>query len=262
MFVHVDVKERRRPVGWAADLCPVCRDLRSFEVAEVRRVARVYLVPIGSGSLEGREITCADCKTVLPCPEEGYEAISKRRRDPAKLVELTNPELLERVDDWFARQERIAQATLSNRERVAEILSVLGALEHMAWLRSRGGPEEFAMAVSLIFFVLLLIVALASWTTAGFVLQVILLTSLLTSLCVGLILLLTHKPMSVSRHLVPRLVRALEPLEPTLDELADALALARRNGLRIGRYVNPRRLSRELARERRRPIVLAPPEFG
>lgn len=262
MFVHVDVKERRRSTGWVADLCPICRDLRSFEVAEVRRVARVYLVPIGSGTLEGREITCADCKSVLSFPDEGYAAISRRRREPAKLVELTNPALLERVDAWFERQERIAQSTLSSRERVAEILSVLGALEHMAWVRSRGGPEEFAMAVCVIFFVLMLILTLASWSNTGLVVQVILLTSLLTSFSVGLVLLLTYKPMSVSRHLVPRLVRALEPLEPTLDELGDAMALARRHGLRIGRYVNPRRISRELARERPRPVVLAPAKLG
>lgn len=262
MFVHVDVKERRRSVGWAADLCPICRDLRSFEVSEVRRVARVYLVPIGTGTLEGREITCADCKSVLAFPPEEYSAISKRRRDPAKLVELTNPALLDRMDAWFDRQERIAQSILSRRERVAEIVSVLSALEHMAWLRSRGGPEEFAMGICIVFFLLTLIVTLTTWTTVGFVLQVVLLTSLLTSLSIGLILMLTHRPMSVSRHLVPRIVRALEPLEPTFDELGDALALARRNGLRVGRYVNPRRLGRELARDRRRPVVLASPELG
>jgi hypothetical protein len=257
-YIHVDVKERRRPIGWVADLCPICRDLRAFEVNELRRVARVYFVPLGRGSLEGREITCVDCQSVLQAPEDGYEALSPRRRDPAQLVPMTNPGLLDRAGDWFERQHLVAMGTLSRGERTGEIVSVLRALDHMAWMRSRGGPEELLTALCVVVFFVVLIGTVVSWSgSPGWRIACAAMAAGMLALSTTMVL--THRSMAAGRHMLPRLVRALEPLEPTLEELDAALQFAQRQGLRIGRYVTGRRLLRELARERDRPVVLRAP---
>jgi hypothetical protein len=265
VYVHVDVKERRRQIGWVADLCPVCRDLRAFRVSEVRRVARVYLVPMGKGSLEGIEIACVDCGCVLPGAEAGYEAVSRRRREPSRLVEETNPALLDRSADWFERQRRVALGELSGRERVAEILRTLEALEHMAQRRSRGGAEEAIAAISVVVLIVLLIGAAAAWTPsvgASPAWRTIITAGAAGMLPLTAWLVFAHTSLAASRHVMPRLVRALAPLEPTLEELDGAVALARRAGLRIGRYVRPGAVLIELARERRQPTVLSPPGAG
>ena len=265
MYVHVDVKERRRPIGWVADLCPVCRDLRAFRVSEVRRVARVYLVPMGKGSLEGIEITCVDCECVLPGSEEGYESVSRRRRDPSRLVEETNPALLERSGAWFERQRRVALGELSERDRVAEILATLEALEHMALQRSRGGAEEAIAAICVVVLIVLIVGTAAAWTPsvgASPAWRTVLTAGAAGMLPVTAWLIFSHTSLAARRHLMPRLVRALAPLEPTLEELDSAFSLARRAGLRIARYLRPGAVLVELARERKQPTVLSPPGLG
>lgn len=258
MYIHVDVKERRRPIGWVADLCPICRDLRAFEVNELRRVARVYFVPLGRGSLEGCEITCVDCQSVMEAPEEGYEAVSNRRRDPAQLVSMTNPGLLDRAEDWFERQHKVAKGSLDKAERTREIVTVLRALDHMAWVRSRGGPEELLTALCIIVFFVVLIGTVMTWAGSP-TWRIVFAVTAAGMLAISTTLVLTHRSMAAGRHLLPRLVRALEPLEPTQDEIDAALMLAQRQGLRIGRYVTGRRVLREMASERRRPVVLKAP---
>jgi len=49
-------------------------------------------------------------------------------------------------------------------------------------------------------------------------------------------------------HLIPKLVRGLAPLQPTLEELSAVLAKCKAAGMLIGKKVKPDRLMVELAR--------------
>lgn len=262
MYVHVDVAHRRRSVGWAADLCPICRDLRAFQVLEVRRVTRVYFVPMGKGSLESHEIMCIDCGTVMIQPDEGYAGLSRRRRDPAKLVELTNPGILDRSEAWFERQQRVARGQLAPRERIAEILGVLRAVEYMTLHRPRNGLEEWATGLAIFVFVLMFFGAVLSWTissASGTGWRAAFTIGTIITLPLAAWLVFTHSGMAVRRLLTPRLVRALEALEPTQAELEEALMLGRRHGLLSARLLRARPLHQELTRDRSRPVVLGWP---
>lgn len=95
MFIFWGTKVKEKHIGYGADFCPMCRDIRQFRISRRGRSGHVYGFSIGSGELIGHSRTCMNCKIVLGAYPNNYLDLERR---PSKasietLVESTFPDI-------------------------------------------------------------------------------------------------------------------------------------------------------------------------
>src|SRR5689334_23177324 len=59
----------RTRIGFVANFCPICRELRPFRLMRLERVNHVYNQAIGPGQFTGHSILCCTCDLELAVPE-------------------------------------------------------------------------------------------------------------------------------------------------------------------------------------------------
>ena len=62
MFVLFWGRKRREDhLGFVADFCPICREVRPFRLLAIRMVPHLFFIPMGSGRLECHVRVCLEC---------------------------------------------------------------------------------------------------------------------------------------------------------------------------------------------------------
>lgn len=240
-------------MGLAADFCPICRDFRAFHVTEVRKVAHLYYVPLGRGSTLMREIECVGCRSLIGAGHRQYAAFSTN--DAADVVELareTNPDVMSMNRPRIDLEDRLAEGALTADERAALIAEPFQCLDYMVSKKLEKGSLSAAAALAIGAAVVLALTAVAAWTMpGGRVEAAILVTALAVAAAIAAGALLRFGPRRwVRRHIHPRLVAALLPLDPSLEEVARAVHESRRAKRMIGKRLSPTELFADLARAR------------
>lgn len=244
----------RKEMGLVADFCPVCRDFRAFHVTEVRKVAHLYWVPVGRGKTQVRELQCRVCASVMGTTDRDYPAYSKTfRADVVELARETNPDIMSLNRARLELEDRLAEGKLARADRdalIAEPFLVLNYMVHKKW-PSRGSMPVTA-GVAIIAALFLIPAAIATWVGgSGRMEPAVILTGLAgLALLTAVVSIVKGPGKWVRRHIHPRLVAALLPLDPAPEEVARVLEEVRRGKLTIGRRVKPAELSTDLARAR------------
>jgi hypothetical protein len=100
MLIIWGKKRVTKSLGYVADFCPLCRDVRAFELVRVGLAGHVYYLTLSEGELVGYERTCMQCRTVLNAQPDRYAHINYRAQPPGELAPITFPKLKE---FWAAR---------------------------------------------------------------------------------------------------------------------------------------------------------------
>jgi len=93
MFIVWGKKHVYKKMGFVADFCPLCRNVRPFQLDRVGLAGHVYYITVGKGELVGYAKTCMNCKTILNGNPDLYREVSKKLLEPAELQRLTFPDL-------------------------------------------------------------------------------------------------------------------------------------------------------------------------
>jgi len=237
-------------MGWVADFCPICRTLRAHEVLRIGAAGHIYFIAPGKGKLLGHEAICGGCDLPREINIEFYETVSKDRN--ASLEELeaeTFPAWRETWATHLQRKRKLESGTLSPDERcdlIEEAFLLLGySLERQETVRPLS-PTGRKVAIVMIACFFLLIAA--SILIDGFLFDSYGDLSLLPLVPLGVLFLATlyflgTRDLWYTRHrLRPQLARSLRPLQPTLEELEEALAEMKDHGLRIGKKLKARKI--------------------
>ena len=103
MFIVWGKTIKRQKLGFVADFCAVCRDLRTFQVKRIGSASHLYYISFGQGDLVGYERICGVCSTPVDAVPDTYTGMAKSFQPASELISETFPnyytvyrELLER----------------------------------------------------------------------------------------------------------------------------------------------------------------------
>jgi hypothetical protein len=135
---------RKRPAGFAADYCTVCREAAVMRVHEHRRVWTVYFVPVTAGRPFELWAACPTCTTRFLRPV-GHYATFLTATGPLDLAaERTNPRLAEEIRVRDAWEEVLLEGETDPQLRLTAIDEVIRSLEADAIRRQVSGWYESA----------------------------------------------------------------------------------------------------------------------
>jgi len=253
-------KEIQKKIGFRAEFCPICRNVKAHHAKELREVSHLYYVPLGRGEKRAYRVTCQECK-VDYYDTESEHLDTNRYADPlTDLIRDTNPEMVEELSDRMRMEGQIVENPMSleaeaREELIVEpILHLAGSLEVDA-----KGPTKIDG---------FMLKCLAGWV--GYVFVILSLTpwlgtlrplnrqlkqlgvELIVAVTISIVLaaialliwcLVTGKKRYLDNHIYPLLVKALRPLQPSREELTDAIYYIREMELEIGK-VDPEKLAK------------------
>ena len=131
-----------KQIGFVADYCRVCHDIRAFSVKRVSKAEHVFFIPLERGRLLEHRQTCRECGVESSCQRGKFLQIAKVC-DPSieRLIEETFPGVHQAYADRMA-QEREAVTVEPGDERDKRDALMMEAF-HIAESRFRGGsPAE------------------------------------------------------------------------------------------------------------------------
>jgi hypothetical protein len=244
MFIIHGTKRVEKKLGRVADFCPICRDLRPFDLTSVHMVSHLYFIPLGSGKLAGHFIKCRNCGVQLGA-EGGKYATAERRRvdDLEDLIHRTNPGLRAERADRLALEAEIRKGARLPAERREALLMepfvVLNPLVEMRFANSSSFDRQSGIGClgTVLVAVTLFI---ASFQFKGPKQdRVLLIAGILSGLGILYTFVQLHLgPSRYSHRVVGKsLLRALAPLEPSKEEIAMCLDRSRMLGFKIGKVL-------------------------
>lgn len=244
----------RRKLGLVAMACPICRDITSCELTSARRVRHLYYIPLSSGTLALYESKCQSCGLIRRHhPALEFTPVAEPLASMEELARVTNPAVLDQVEKLIQLGEQVRQGTLPPDRRVYFIADTLDAVTYMTELGGRKGRDESLQALSALGLILTLPATLiflfgdqklyagiAGILAAGFL-----------ALTIRLIL---RGPQDMLRKTTLPLLRvALEPLNPTREELDSAVALLQSDKSPMGKWVTGQQLEEGLRSSKAEP---------
>lgn len=237
MFIIFGKKTVYKKLGYVADFCPICRDLRPFTFRRVGSAPHIYYLTVTEGELIGYQKICEHCKTAFDADINLYKRILDVSVGLEAMIQETYPGLRNTYGVRLEQEARIRDTPLllSDEERMAQIRNVLDLLAPRAEAVFSGFVFDREVIFSLIagFLILVLGVPMGSKVMPdhpdAFA---------LIALAVAAFLLISQLATSgdryVKRQLLPALCQSLHQLRPNRAELTRALDGLKRQGYKLG----------------------------
>ncbi|MFQ5844275.1 MAG: hypothetical protein ACE5JG_04725 [Planctomycetota bacterium] len=250
MIVVWGTRIKRKPLGRVADFCAICRTVRPFRLSRVGATGHLYYVSFGWGRLLGHEIECETCGTRKDADAGAYSSVSKDPGDDAAtLTRKTHPGLEQKAAERLALEDRVRSQSLDDEERQDLLREPFYLLEPEVELQrkeQRLSPHRRRLGYLTLALLpaLLGLNALRAELGGELVEKALLGGGVLLGIGIAVFVYnkLTHLRVFLRRRIRPRLIGALAPLEPDLEELEATVQHLRDIELVIGRRVKPRRL--------------------
>ena len=137
-------KRKERTVGFAADFCPVCRQIQPVRVTRVGMVGHVYYISFGEGTLVGYQAKCNVCSLVFGTnPIKYQQTVLKAPTDIKELIQTTFPKIHEVYAERLSLEEqlRLHPNALSVEQREALVLEPLQFLSPLVEAKLTGRGE-------------------------------------------------------------------------------------------------------------------------
>jgi hypothetical protein len=249
-------KRKLKRIGIVADFCPICRAIQPIEVSSVSMVNHLYFLPLGSGKIVGFIGACKDCGIEWPVPAQKYpKTFDQEPNNFQELINNTYPNILDVYHKRLEIEERISKRkALTQEERenlLSEPFNVISPMlerqygESTKFDKKSGRSCAFTLLVPLVFFCIsifffnqvivdILKLAAALFTIAGII--------------ITLVFIFTTHPRYLQQIIYPALVKALYPLNPTIEELDGILARYKSLGLQIGKRIKAEKILEEMAK--------------
>jgi hypothetical protein len=242
MFIVWGKTIKRRKLGFVADFCAVCRDLRTFKVERIGSASHVYYISFGQGELVGHERTCAVCATPVKAVPETYTGMAKGIRPASELISETFPnyytvyrELLERE-----RKVRDTPSLLTPEERRARMREPFMVIAGLAQQKLSSTRVDWRVALAVFSFVpLFWLLGLVSKWVNGPNNDDPNPTGVFITLALWAGIVFWEIFMSSRRYLLknaaPQLAASLAPLKPSETELGRIIDELRQHKLKLGK---------------------------
>jgi hypothetical protein len=248
MLVYFGTKTTWKKLGRVADYCLICHCRRPFQVFRVSESFHVCEIALSETRLVGFERVCDVCGQRYPADVKAYAAMSRRRNcDLDTLIRRTNPELAAGIASEIALNERLQNKSLARDDRLALIAGPFYAVFPPIRERALATHIDWwsGMCVVATFVLPLLIIATLGIGDPSR--QPALITAGVLTVA-SLALLATDVARYIRRTARPRLIRALAPFDPTLEEL-QTLALTDAIVGKVAKRVDLTKLHRDLRTE-------------
>lgn len=229
-------------LGYVADFCHLCREVRAFELTRVGLAGHFYYISLTQGDLVGHERKCKTCGTEFNCKPEIYARPSKELLPVRELIRLTFPNLATYHAARFALEKAIRDPfkKISAADRLALIKEPFTLLSNKAEAHFRASYFDHQSIAA--FFVAVII---GGAPAAGLVALLpdfeaaILIGDLIVACVAAWAWGFWTRKKFVRREIIAPLALALQPLKPTRDEIAGVLKDLKALGLRIGKRIRP-----------------------
>ena len=244
MFIVWGKKRVERKLGSVADFCPICREIRSFQMIRVGVASHVYYVSMGEGELAGFQATCDTCGVALKVEPTRYLVTKKDQRfaaDVDSLVQETFPRLREVYANRLELESRLkrSRSTVSADEHRELLIEPFGLFNPIVAARFANSTEMDKRSGLGCLGTLLIsgAVFFGSMSFHGPTQDRILIAALvLFGMGTAYTLFQMHLgPKRFFRTKILRsLVKALAPLEPTREEIDGCIQRCKNLGMQIG----------------------------
>ena len=257
MFIVWGKTIKRQKLGYVADYCAVCRDLRAFQVKRIGSASHVYYISFGEGDLVGYERICQACTTAYEAVPDTYSGMSKESRPGVELVSETFPnyysvyrEVIERE-----RKARDTPSLLTPAERRSRLREPFGVVAQVVQqkLASTQVDKRVWLAVAAFIPMAWGVGALGKLfinpddENAG-------MRWMLFCVTAWIVLVVSQLVTSGSRYVlekaVPPLAHALAPLRPSEAEINDILQELRHHKLKLGSKLQAFDLTEAIEKQR------------
>jgi hypothetical protein len=236
-------KRVERNMGRVADFCPICREVRMFQLIRIGMADHVYYVSFGEGNLAGHIIRCTECNVDLGVDPTRYVTTEKDSRASLEaLVRDTFPSLREKYSARLELETRIkrTRSALSGDEYkdfLMEPFALLNPLVEMRFAKSTEMDKKSGFGC-LGTIVIGLVIFFGSMKFTGPTQDKIMLAALIY-VVIGTIYTFVQMHLGPGRHfkakILPSLVKSLKPLEPSRDDIASCIERCKTLGLKIGK---------------------------
>jgi hypothetical protein len=111
MFIFWGTKAVIRKLGYVADFCPICREIRGFQVSRIGRAGHLYGLSFGEGQLVGHQKTCSHCGVELKADAAIYKDIPKKLQDAGttQLINTTFPDIRQYYADRLSLEDQLTR---------------------------------------------------------------------------------------------------------------------------------------------------------
>ena len=241
MFIVWGKTIKRQKLGFVADFCAVCRDLRTFEVKRVGSASHIYYISFGQGDLVGFERTCEVCATPVDAVPDTYLSMADHKRPASELISETFPNYYTVYRTVLERERKVRDtpSLLSPEERRArmrEPFLVIAPLaqQKLASIRVDWRVVLAVLACVPIFWILAGVTRLVAgpYEEPG-------INWILAALALWAGLVFWEIFMSSRRYLLknaaPQLAASLAPLKPSESEIERILKELRQHKLKLAK---------------------------
>ena len=223
------------PAGYVAGFCPIDREVQVGLLMRVQKRRHLHFVPIEKSRDFGLKAACLVCETPWMTPPDRYgEPSDDEDATPDELLERAAPEHQHVVLRRVELERRVSRGELTPQER-ASLLYEPFPFVHMLMV----GLPRTGRILPYVLLVLALVVTLVlgRYALRGYS-SVLIPLGVFLVVTVGLAYLaLRHWRRLLDNEVLPRLVRALTPLQPTHDEIAGAVQHMREEGLNRAKWI-------------------------
>lgn len=222
-------KEVRQRVGWVAIECPACRQWRAMQLERVGLASHIYYIPLSRGMLVGYAAKCSSCKGQWPADPEAFADAAAR----------VPPLVSELVRQPWQPAEAGPGSPDERRRRLRSAFvgaSILAEQRYRTSGRRLDPWSALPLGAMLTLVVLLFLVGAGVEERHQPLFDGVLGWSFLACIPWAIWALRTEKGRYFRRMLRPTLVAELQKLQPTLVELREAVAWAKKFRLRLAHF--------------------------
>jgi len=239
MFIVWGKTIKRQKLGYVADYCAVCRDLRAFHVKRVGSASHVYYISFGEGELVGYERTCQACNTAFDAVPDTYAGMSRVSRPGNELISETFPNYYTVYRELIERERKVRDtpSLLTPAERRARLREPFRVVAPIVQQKLSSTQVDWRVWLAFAAFIPIL------WSIGGLVRlftddENAVTRGALVGLALGVGLIASQTFTSARRYVlksaVPPLTTALAPLRPSEAEISDILKELQQHKLKLG----------------------------
>jgi hypothetical protein len=242
MHIIAGMKQVEQVRGMVADFCPICREVRAFQLIRIGLVSHIYYVSSGAGTLAGYVIRCNECGLRLKTDSDRYAATEKDSRVGIEaLVRDTFPKLREVYAARLEVETRVKQnpQSLSADERKYILMEPFTLLNHLVERRFANYTELDKESSLACLGTVLVVVGFmfASWAFPRQIQEILLSSAIFFG--IGTVYTVNQLYLGPRRffmaQVLPPLVKALKPLKPTREEVAACIDRCKTQHLKISK---------------------------
>jgi Zn-finger nucleic acid-binding protein len=249
-------KRVEKKQGLVADFCPICRGLSAFQLIRVGLASHVYYLSFGEGRLAGYMIRCTNCGVSLSTQPTRYQTVDKSSEPQLEtLIRDTFPRLREVYAERLELEARIkrSRSALTGEQHKQFLMEPFGLLNSLVEARFGRSTEmdKPAGIGCLATTVLVIALIVVSFRFNGPAQDKILIAILAVGV-IGMIYTFIQMHLAPGRFfrskIMPQLITALRPLEPTRDDLAACIERCKTLGMKIGKIAKADVIGEQLER--------------